>query len=209
MKKIPDFCVMLFSIFTLQSAYSANEVTTCDVTFMLPAHLKVTKPVRSINDDGVNECKVLILPIKNKNGECKDKDEGGRPPYKVCDWTLGEPEQSMIVARTNLRRDKKRVGDFYFEKGTWRISDEKSAEKINFSGKSALRADSSHGAYWFRAKHQNGESIFAGTIENVQILLQLTPTIAVVLNPAVADDDTGAGCKVFCSSLRAAKAVKK
>jgi hypothetical protein len=194
-----------FLLSAMVPVQAATEVTACDVTFNLPSHLLINRPSRSINGAGVRECMFVIVPVKTRRGECKDKSEGGSAPFKVCDWVIDFEQKNVVVAQTNLRHDKKRVADFYFGNHAWRISEGQEADEIDFFGKSAMHAESSSGAYWYRKKIQNSPSIFAGSGGVEHILFQLTPTIAVALQSPPEDDESSSECTIFCSSLRAAK----
>lgn len=207
--------LLIGSLLTLTSlgafAQSFNEVSACDVTFNLPAHLKITKPKRWV-DEGVAQCGFKIVPSKpvRTAGECKDKEEGGSPPYKVCDWLLSDfdVEHNVVVARINLRTDKRNINNFSYEDGNWSLPNAQGspqpAEEIDFYGKPGFQATWTMRGYWGRNKIHSAPSIYAGSYDLEGVLLQLAPNLAVALLPAPSDDENHEECTIFCSSLRPA-----
>ncbi len=189
-----------------------NQVSSCGLIFNLPAHLRVTKPQRSVTEQGVAQCVFGVLPASKTstpNAVCRDKDEGGSAPYHVCDWTTdGMPEERVVVAQTNLARDKKPVGAFSFTGNAWRLEKtsgtDGEAEPIDFFGKKAFQGEASHRTWWSRTKIKKYQSDFAGTGSKIHVLLQLSTGIAVSLESPPADLEDEPQCTVFCKSLRLA-----
>lgn len=191
----------------LSLAQTPNEVTTCGITFDLPSHLRITKPKRTINDEGVAECEFRVVRRgAHTERQCRDKEEGGSPPYKICDWYIyGLHDDNVVVAQTNLSKDHKQVGRFRFEDGRWQHIgyDERPTEDIDVYGKPGFMAETYYRGWWYRATVKDFQTEHAGSYGDTAILVQLTPSIAVAMEPPPADDDAGE-CKIFCSSLRPA-----
>lgn len=189
-------------------------VMACGLAFELPVHYRVTKPRRTEGVDGMRLCAFDVVPAKMppRELECKDKDEGGLPPYKVCDWAIDGAKAwpTVQVARTRIDIDHKQVDPFQFENGAWRLpnaqADAEAAERFRFFGKRAYRGETVTRMSWYRTRIKSSESIYAGTGTTQAVLMQLTPQLAVVLVDPPADDSAGGvkECRIFCQSLRAA-----
>lgn len=207
--------ILLFACFLGSSAVcaqTAKEVTACGVTFNLPAHLRITKPTRRVNDENVAECEFLVVAAKaSKGGVCRAKDEGGSRPYNVCDWVVDGPTDRIVVAKTNLARDRKAVGAFFHRDAEWHTSaggpvgGDITAEEVHFLGRKAYQLETSTPVWWRRMKIADYENDFAGTSGGTAILMQLSPAIAVSLEPPPTDSEASDDCTIFCRSLRPAK----
>ncbi len=193
-------------------AHETNPVTACGVTFDLPAHLRITKPRRTVTAQGVAECAVGILPAAKTStpkAVCRDRDEGGSAPYQVCDWSInGIPDERVVVAQTNLALDKKAVGAFSFTGSAWQLNgasgSDGEAAAIDFFGKNAFQVEANYRTWWHRTKITKYQSEYAGTASKNHVLLQLAPRLAVSLESPPGDQEDDSQCTVFCASLRLA-----
>lgn len=188
-------------------------VMACGLAFELPVHYRIAKPRRS-EEGGVRLCSFDVVPAGKPAPlqlDCKDKDEGGSPPYKVCDWAIGGVQSwpSVQVARLQIPGHQE-VGPFVFEEGAWRLPNPYGpAEPVklaDFFGRPAYQGEIIARLSWYRTRTKEFASIHAGTADIPAVLFQLNSALAVVLvNPPGDGADTGASdCTVFCASLRAA-----
>lgn len=201
---------------TQQPAANFNAVEVCDIAFDLPSQYRVTSPKRSMTDEGVKQCTFRIVEAQPTVAadECKDEEDGGSAPYDVCDWYI--PDASItgfevLVAETDIAQHHEFMGDFYFENGAWRLpnaqADAEPAQAIDFYGKPGWTGASIIRNYWARRTVTDYTGIYAGSYDQRQTLIQLSPQRAVVLDIQPGDAPGNTDCTVFCSSLRDATVV--
>lgn len=190
-------------------------VMACGLAFELPVHYRITKPRRTESFDGVRLCSFDVVAARKEPPQldCKDKEDGGSPPYKVCDWAISDAKgwPTVQVARTRIDTDHQQVDPFMFEDGAWRLPNPyapaQAAERFDFFGKPAYRGEALVRMAWYRTRVKAPyDAMYAGAGSADAVLLQLTPTLAVALLAPPADHPGGdvTECRVFCKSLRAA-----
>lgn len=189
-------------------------VMACGLAFELPVEYRITKPRRAEGAGGMGLCSFDVVSAKRqpRELECKDRDEGGSPPYKVCDWTVGDGNEwpTVQVARTRIDTDHRSLGPFQFEEGAWQLPNAYRgfdvAERFRFFGKRAYRGEVVTRLYWVRTRVKEYESSYAGAGGVGAVLVQLTPHLAVALAgpPTDRSADGVTECRIFCQSLRAA-----
>ncbi len=195
-------------------AVPAPTVMACGLAFELPVEYRITKPRRTQGSGGMGLCAFNVVPTVDapKELECKSKEEGGSPPYNVCDWRLGGVSEwpTVQVARTRMDTDHRSIEPFQFEDGAWQLPGPQrgaeALERTRFFGKRAYAGEAASGGYWERTRIRKYESIYAGVGSVDAVLMQLTPQLAVVLvdPPTDRSADGVTECRIFCKSLRAA-----
>ncbi|MBD9393636.1 hypothetical protein [Acidovorax sp. ACV01] len=187
-------------------------VMACGLAFELPVQYRITRPRRTEGSGGMGVCAFDVVPAINppKVLECKNKDEGGSPPYNVCDWTLSGVTDwpTVQVARTRIEVDHQPMEPFQFEGGVWLLPKvgAEALARTRFFGKRAYLGEAVAGSTWYRTRIKKYESIHAGVGSVDAVLMQLTPQLAVVLVSPPTDSSEGGleACRIFCGSLRAA-----
>jgi hypothetical protein len=191
------------------SADQAPTISACGIEFELPRAYKITRPKRSVTHGAnVRVCAFDIVPARHKpeRGECKDKEEGGSPPYQRCDWVVdsGTPYPSVQVALARLE-DHPALDPFSFDENTWKLPNahagDQAAKRVDFFGKPAWQGEIVTRLYWWRTRTKDYQGIYAGSGGFDATLLQLSADLAVVLVAPPPDDDNG-DCRIFCASLR-------
>lgn len=201
-------------------APTPREVVACDIAFQLPGYLRVTSPKRSVNADGVPHCEFQILRADRNASRavCLDDSEGEIPAGRRCAWKLETnlPAPRVIVAKTRFLTERKETGAFAFADGRWSLTQghEKGEQPIqqgDFFGYPSLTTETVYPAYWVRIRpKKNAENDrYAGSGGTRIVLLQLSETLAVYMEPPPPDVENGADCDIFCSSLAPAEAVPK
>lgn len=196
-------------------AMPAPTVMACGLAFELPVHYRITKPRRSETFDGAPLCSFDVVAARKEPPQldCKDKEDGGSPPYKVCDWAIsdGKAWPTVQVARTRIDTDRKQLDPFTFEDDAWRLPNPyapaQAAERFDFFGKPAYRGEALVRMSWYRTRVKAPyDAMYAGAGSADAVLLQLTPALAVVLVAPPADHPGGdvTECRIFCKTLRAA-----
>lgn len=188
----------------------AAHVAACGLEFDLPAGYKITRPKRTQVEDGGRQCTFDIAKAKPDpppRGECKDKDEGGQPPYHVCDWMLstgGPATPSVRVVRAvNGQPESLRAIDPFFRgnDGRWMLPNaqagDQPAEPTDFHGKTAWHGETVVRLSWWRQRVKNYTGIYAGSGGVSTTLVQFAPDLLVQLQ-----DDGQEWCAVLCPSLR-------
>ena len=201
-------------------APATTHVAACGLEFDLPADYKITRPKRTQGEREGRQCSFDIVKAKPdppQRGECKDKDEGGEPPYDVCDWMLstgGPATPSVRVVRAvNGQPGSLRYIDPFFrghEKedgevgGRWMLPNaqagDQPAEPIDFHGKRAWRGETIMRLGWWRQRVKNYTGIYAGSGAVNVTLVQFAPDLFVQLQESPTDGRDW--CTVFCPSLR-------
>lgn len=192
------------------------HIAACGLEFDLPAAYKITRPSRTQGEsEGEGrQCSFDIVkakPAPPPRGECKDKNEGGEPPYDVCDWMLstgGPAKPSVRVVRG--QPEKLRSIDPFFRSskkenaGRWMLPNaqagDQPGEPFDFHGKSAWRGETIMRLDWWRQRVKNHTGIYAGSGGVNVTLVQFATDLFVQLQASPADGEDW--CTVFCPSLR-------
>lgn len=191
------------------------QVAACGLEFDLPAGYKITRPQRSTHASNGRQCAFDIVPARPQpppRGECKDEDDGGQPPYEVCDWLIdaGPSNPKVKVVRARLQ-DHPDIDPFRLdEDGQWVLPNaqagDQPAESTDFFGKPAWKGETIVRLYWWRERTKDYTGIYAGSGGSDVTLVQLAPDLFVQLeNPPL---DTNGDCTTFCASLRLGKRVQ-
>lgn len=188
-------------------APSVAHVAACGLEFDLPAGYKITRPKRMVDAREGASCSFDIVKAKPEPHwhDCKDKEEGGEPPYDVCDWTLDdEPSPNVQVAR--VRPGGGPLVDAFErdDAGQWVVSnaqaDPKPAEAIDFHGMPAWKGEKIVRLYWHRTRVKDFNGKYGGTGGADVTLVQFAPDLFVQLQAPPLDENYE--CVPFCSSLR-------
>ena len=187
----------------------STHVQTCGIEFDLPAGYRITKPKRSAPSESLSSCEVQIKsskPPRSLPMECKSKEEDGRPPYNVCDWTIETTgtTPAIQVFRAQLS-DKPTLGPFSAnDNHEWVLPNAyRNPDPVNalscgphpgWSGDWITRGQ------WIRTKVKNDPGHYAGAFDDPFALVQLAPDIAVVLNPQIFE--LHQDWQAFCATLR-------
>jgi hypothetical protein len=195
-------------------APAAVHVAACGLEFDLPVGHKITRPKRSENWRGARECAFDIVPTKPAPPErqCKDEDEGGWPPYDVCDW-IPDPLTSgggkVWVARVRPTDLPLNIGPFVRTgDGQWAAANAQNpltpepARRTKFFGKPAWKGEAIVRLHWIRQRVKSDKVIYAGSGGSEVTLVQFAPDLLVALQDPPADADGGDTCQTFCASLR-------
>ncbi|EJE52898.1 hypothetical protein PMI14_02377 [Acidovorax sp. CF316] len=184
------------------------HVAACGLEFDLPAGYKVTRPQRSADERNGRACAFDIVKVRAEpapRGECKDQEQGGQPPYKVCDWRIdaGPPTPSVRVARADSGGTALLESFTRAEDGRWMVPNahagDQPAEAGEFCGKPAWRGETIVRMFWLRTRTPS-TGIYAGSGSTEVTLVQFAPNLLVqVQNPPI--DNTGE-FSAFCASLR-------
>lgn len=191
-------------------AVPPQTVRSCGVAFELPRTWKITRPRRTVDAQGLAVCAFDVVAAKPAplQLDCKDEEDGGSPPYEVCDWAIdGGPEwPSVQVAQVDLAATHPSIEPFEFVDGAWRLpnpyADAEPLAASDFFGKPAWRGEALTRMSWYRTRVKSGQRMHAGTGSAEAVLLQLAPGLAVVLVDPPYDDDERRECRFFCASLR-------
>ncbi|MES2612029.1 MAG: hypothetical protein V4679_17390 [Pseudomonadota bacterium] len=188
---------------------STVQVAACGLEFDLPAGYKITRPKRSADERDGRACAFDIVktrPGPAPRGECKDKEEGGQPPYEVCDWMVsgGPPSPSVQVVRTRPGGTALLDSFTRGEDGRWTVPNaqagDQPAQAAEFCGKPAWKGETIVRLGWWRARTKNYTGIYAGSGGADVTLVPLAPDLFVQLqNPPI---DEAGEFSAFCSSLR-------
>ncbi|BEP96959.1 hypothetical protein GmRootA79_53440 (plasmid) [Acidovorax sp. A79] len=191
------------------TAPTAIHVAACGLEFDLPAGYKITRPQRQADARYDQSCAFDIVKAKPGpplRGECKDEQEGGQPPYHVCDWEVnaGPPTPSVRVARIRPGTHAWLDSFTRTDDGRWMVPNahagDQPAEAFSFFGKPAWKGEHVVRMFWWRTRTKNYTGIYAGSGGADVTLVQLAPDLFVQLaNPP---DDAQGGCQTFCASLR-------
>ncbi len=189
-------------------------VMACGLAFELPVEYRVTRPRRTEGPGGMRLCSFNVVSAANppKELKCMDKEEGGSPPYNVCDWALSGAGDwpTVQVARTRMDTDHQSIDPFQFEESGWQLPNAyrgaEALKRTRFFGKRAYLGEAVTRGSWYRTRVKKYESMQAGARSVDAVLMQLTPQLAVVLvgPPLDRSADGVTECRVFCGSLRAA-----
>lgn len=190
-------------------AVPTQTVRSCGVAFELPRTWKITRPRRSVDARGLAVCAFDVVAAKPvpPQLECKDGEDGGPPPYEVCDWAIdGGPEwPSVQVAQVDLAATHPSIEPFEFVDGAWRLpnpyADAKPLAASDFFGKPAWRGEALRRMSWYRTRVKSEQRMHAGTGSAAAVLLLLAPRLAVALVDPPYDDERRE-CSLFCASLR-------
>lgn len=184
------------------------QVAACGLEFDLPVAYKITRPKRQADEHNGRACAFDIVKLRPEpapRGECKDKEEGGQPPYKVCDWMIdaGPPTPSVQVVRQG---PKGTLLDSFTraEDGRWMVPNaqagDQPAQAADFCGKPAWTGETIVRMYWWRTRTKNYTGIYAGSGGADVTLVQLAPDLFMQLqNPPI---DHAGEFSAFCTSLR-------
>lgn len=192
------------------SGPAAVRVGVCGLEFELPAGYKITRPKRIASVGESRGCSFDVVrsrPEPAPRGDCKNKEEGGSPPYDRCDWRVdnGPMSPSVQVVRM-LSGDRSRTMSSFWraDDGHWMVPNAQAgnqvAEAIDYCGKSAWRGDAVVRLGWSRAHTKDYPGIYAGSGSTEVTWVQLAPDLFVQLNNPPIDDQSG--FSVFCASLR-------
>lgn len=213
----PSTAAFLLAAAGLSGAVRADTASTihvaaCGLEFDLPADYKITRPKRSTQDgDGGRQCSFDIVkarPDPPQRGECKDKSEGGQPPYNVCDWMLstGSPSTPSVRVVRGQPESLSTIDPFFRsgeikDGGHWMLPNAQAGDQpaapFDFHGKSAWRGETAMRMDWWRQRVKNYTGIYAGSSEVSVTLVQFAPDLLVQLQ-----SDEEEWCAVFCPSLR-------
>lgn len=186
---------------------SAVHVAACGFEFDLPAGTKITRPRRE-EASGGRLCAFDVVPTRPgppPRGECKDEEDGGQPPYDVCDWMIdgGPPSRNVQVVR--VRPGGAPFRNFTLEDdGRWTVSNAQAgaqpADAFDFFGRPAWKGEAIVRMYWWRARTKDYTGIYAGSGGAEVTLVQFAPDLFVELENPPLDED--GECRTFCASLR-------
>ena len=190
------------------------HVAACGLEFDLPAGYRITRPKREEDPRDGRQCAFDIIParyVPPLRGECKDEEDGGQPPFDVCDWMIDDgPEYPAVqVARTRIggrplldrfQPDTDRLQ----QDSRWMVvnaqAGDQPAEASTYCGKPAWKGETIVRMYWYRSRTSAFNGIYAGSGGADMTLVQFAPDLFVQLrNPPI--DDAGA-FSTFCASLR-------
>lgn len=193
-------------------APDAVHVAACGLEFDLPADYKITRPKREQGSQDGQEGRqcafdvVKAKPDPPQRGDCKDKDDGGQPPYDVCDWVIplpGNARPTVRVVRAQPERLRNVDPFFRGEDGRWMLPNaqagDQPGEPFDFHGKPAWRGETITRLYWARQRIKDYTGIYAGSGDTAVTLVQFAPDLLVQLQDLPADEGL---CTVFCPSLR-------
>ena len=201
-------CVSFHSCAHAEPAATVH-VAACGLEFDLPTGYRITRPKRSADERDGRACAFYIAKIRPEpvpRGECKGKEEGGQPPYKVCDWMVdaGPASPSVQVARTRPGGTALLDSFTLAEDGRWMVPNAQAGDQpataADFCGKPAWKGETVARMFWGRTRTKNYTEIYAGSGGADVTLVPLAPDLFVQLqNPPI--DDTGE-FSAFCASLR-------
>lgn len=189
-------------------APSAVHVAACGFEFDLPAGHRITRPKRE-EASGNRLCAFDVVPDRPASpprGECKDKEDGGQPPYDVCDWIVDDGPPSHNVQAVRLRPGSRApFRNFTLEDdGRWTVSNAQAgaqpADAFDFFGKPAWKGEAIVRLYWSRTRTMDYNGIYAGSGGTEVTLVQFAPDLFVELENPPLDED--GECRTFCASLR-------
>ncbi|KIQ36247.1 hypothetical protein RT97_02200 [Variovorax paradoxus] len=173
---------------------AGKTIAVCGVAFELPAAYRVTRPSRSKNEGGEDECQFSIQMAKPRDKdlyECHEEGYASQPPYDVCDWYLASGPlpvgtvASVVVANGRLDAGKQiTVGDFSFDGSAWhlptRLGEAPDALKaVTFFGKQAREGLWEYKGQFRRARTENYETEYGGADGELGGLVQLAPNLLV------------------------------
>jgi len=185
------------------------HVAACGLEFDLPAGYKVTRPKRDGSPQDGASCDFDIVqarPAPPQRGECKGREDGGQPPYNVCDWMIaaGPATPSVRVVRAPPGRKPVLSAFAPGDDGRWTVSNaqagDQPAESFIFHGKPAWRGETIVRGYWYRQRVKHFNGIYAGSFGGDVTLVQFAPSLFVELQDPPQDE--GGNCTTFCASLR-------
>ncbi len=207
-------CVaMLASVYVHPCARAETATTVhlaaCGLEFDLPPGYRITRPKRSSDERDGRACAFDIVkarPEPAPRGECKGKEEGGQPPYKVCDWMVngGPSSPSVQVVRTRPGGTALLDSFTLAADGSWMVpnaqASDQPAEAADFCGKPAWKGETVVRTFWRRTRTKNYTEIYAGSGGTDVTLVPLAPDLFVQLqDPPI---DIAGEFSAFCTSLR-------
>ena len=212
LRTVPAFA-LLATLGMLPCAQAGQPTTipvaACGLEFDLPVGYKTTRPKRMELAPHGRLCAINIVkarPDPVQQGECKDKEDGGQPPYNVCDWVIniGTPGPSVQVVRIWPGGSPLLDAFMREEDGRWMVSNAQAgaqpAEATTFCGKPAWKGETTVRMGWSRQRVKNYTGIYAGSGGADVTLVQFAPDLFVQLqNPPI--DEKGE-FSVFCASLK-------
>ncbi len=169
-KLLPALAAACFS--TAQAQPSTGHIAACGLEFDLPAGHKITRPSRMADAQGGASCSFDIVrakPEPPQRGDCKDKADGGQPPYNVCDWVIGTgpASPSVQVVRAPPGGSPLLSAFVRDDDGRWGVVNAQAgiqpAQAIDFFGKSAWKGETIMRMYWYRQRVKNYNGIYAGS----------------------------------------------
>lgn len=185
------------------------HVAACGLEFDLPAGYKVTRPQRVTDLSSSASCGFDIVKAKPeppRRGECMDAEDGGQPPYDVCDWTIDAGPDSPSVQVVRVRPGGRPVLDAFVlhDDGQWNVvnaqAGDQPAEAIDFHGKPAWTGETIVRGSWRRLRVKHYTGIYAGSFGADVTLVQFAPDLFVQLQAPPLDES--GECATFCPSLR-------
>lgn len=202
------------------AAPSATHVAACGLEFDLPPGYKITRPhrtpTRGSGGNSGRQCSFDIVkskPEPPQRGECKGEEDGGQPPYDVCDWMLragpvgpaGPAGRSVRVVRAPPGKPLGRIDPYWRdEEGRWMLPNaqagDQPAEPFDFYGKPAWRGEVVYRIYWYRERAKYYTGMYGGSASGPVVLVQFAPGLFVQLDDPLLDDD--GHCDLLCPSLR-------
>lgn len=196
-------------IATARAQPSASHIAACGLEFDLPAGHKITRPSRTRDAQGGASCAFDIVqarPEPPQRGDCKDEEDGGQPPYDVCDWMIdaGPAAPSVLVVRAPSGGAPLLGAFVRGDDGRWSVvnaqAGDQPAHAIDFFGKPAWKGETIVRMYWYRQRVKNYTGIYAGSGGGDVTLVQFAPDLfAELQNPP---QDENGECSTFCRSLR-------
>ena len=203
-------CVLLAVPGTADAGQSAiAHVAACGLEFDLPAGYKITRPKRMVDARDGASCSFDIVkarPDPPQQGECKDEEDSGQPPFDVCDWMIdgGPASPSVRVARVRPG-GRPLLDDFVLDdSGRWNVTNaqagDQPAQAIDFHGMPAWTGEAIVRMSWYRARVKDFTGIYAGSGGSDVTLVQFASDLFVDLHDPPLDANDA--CTTFCASLR-------
>ena len=191
------------------TASAPAHVAACGLEFDLPPGYKTTRPQRQSDARDGQSCAFHIVPARPappQRGECKDEQDGGEPPYRVCDWQIGAGPVAPTVQVARTRPGGQALVESFTraEGGGWTVPNaqagDQPAEAFSFFGKPAWKGEHVVRLYWYRTRTKNFTGIYGGSGGSDVTLVQFAPDLLVQLTDP--PQDAQGGCQTFCASLR-------
>lgn len=188
---------------------SPAHVAACGLEFDLPAGYKITRPKRTSDPRDGASCAFDIVRARSdppQRGDCKDEEDGGQPPYNVCDWMIDAGPAAPSVRVVRAPPGGRPLLDVFVpgDDGLWNVvnaqAGDQPAKAIDFFGKPAWRGETIVRMYWYRQRVKNYTGIYAGSGGGDVTLVQFAPGLFVQLQSEPAD--VLGDCTAFCPSLR-------
>lgn len=152
---------------------------------------KVIRPKREPSTEGDGEGRqrsfdiVKAKPDPPQRSECKDEDDGGQPPYGVCDWTFPLPDSARPIVRV-VRAPPESLRYvtpvFRNEDGRWMRPSARTSDQPGEPFDSTWRDEAIARPYWWHQSIKNYTPIYAGTGDTAVTLVSFAPDLFVQLH---------------------------